>query len=37
MEVVEGVRGGVVMPICMLLGLGDIEFDKGDGILYLQI
>lgn len=37
MEVVEGVRGGVVvMPICILLGLGDTEFDNGDGILYLK-
>lgn len=32
---VEGVRGGVVMPIC-ILGLGDTEFDNGDGILYLK-
>lgn len=36
MEVVEGVRGGVVIPICIFLGLGDTEFDNGDGILYLK-
>ena len=37
MDVVEGVdNGGVVMPMPRLLGLGEIEFEIGDGILYLQ-
>lgn len=36
-DVVEAVaRGGVVMPIPRLLGLGEIELEIGDGILYLQ-
>lgn len=38
MDVVDGVgSGGVVMPMPRLRGLGEIEFEIGDGILYLQI
>jgi hypothetical protein len=31
------VAGGVLMLTCMFLGLGDIEFDIGDGMLYLKL
>lgn len=37
MDVVDGVAsGGVVMPIPRLLELGEMEFEIGDGILYLK-
>lgn len=37
MDVVDVVAsGGVVMPMPKLLGLGEMEFENWEGILYLE-